>query len=131
MAEAIKALEFARVLTWQHRLVRVREQCHDLFGNRGWRWRLEHRSNAYVLIDPQQRVSRPLATESDQQTGTPNQGIQKLVQAPAIDPTSPLEPLPDSLQLSQQRKVLSVSPERQQPHEDVGEPSRHPVGRTS
>ena len=91
VAEAIKALEFAGVLTWQNRLVRVREQCLDLFGNRGWRWRLERRSNAYVLIDPQQRVSRPSATESDQRTGTPNQGIQETLQAPAIDPNSPLE----------------------------------------
>ena len=91
VAEAIKALEFAGVLTWQNRLVRVREQCLDLFGNRGWRWRLERRSNAYVLIDPQQRVSRPSATESDQRTGTPNQEIQETLQAPAIDPNSPLE----------------------------------------
>ena len=81
VAEAIKALEFAGVLTWQNRITRVREQCADLFGNRGWRWRLERRSNAYVLLDPQQRVSRPSATESDQRTGTPNQGIQKPLQA--------------------------------------------------
>jgi hypothetical protein len=91
VAEAIKALEFAGVLTWQHRIVRVRERCHDLFGNRGWRWRLERRSNAYVLIDPQQRVLRPTATESDQRTGTPDQEIQKPLRAPAIDPASPLE----------------------------------------
>ena len=91
VAEAIKALEFAGVLTWQHRLVRVREQCLDLFGNRGWRWRLERRSNAYVLIDPQQRVSRPSATESAQRTGTPNQEIQTSLPKPAIDPSSPLE----------------------------------------
>ena len=91
VAEAIKALEFAGVLTWQNRLTRVREQCLDLFGNRGWRWRLERRSNAYVLIDPQQRVSRPPATESEQRTGTPDQEIQKPLQTPPIDPTSPLE----------------------------------------
>ena len=91
VAEAIKALEFAGVLTWQHRLVRVREQCLDLFGNRGWQWRLERRSNAYVLIDPQQCSSRPSATESDQRTGTPDQEDSKILQAPAVDPGSPLE----------------------------------------
>jgi hypothetical protein len=91
VAEAIKALEFAGVLTWQNRIVRVREQCHDLFGNRGWQWRLERRSNAYVLIDPQQRVLRPPATESDQRTGTPDQEVKIPLQAPAIDPNSPLE----------------------------------------
>ena len=35
VAEALKALEFAGVLTWQHRIVRVRERCHDLFGREG------------------------------------------------------------------------------------------------
>jgi hypothetical protein len=83
VAEAIKALEFAGVLTWQNRIVRVRERCQDLFGPDGWRWRVIRTSNAYVLRDP--------ASKSDQRTGTPDQGIQKPLQAPAIDPASPLE----------------------------------------
>jgi hypothetical protein len=91
VAEAIKALEFAGVLTWQNRLVRVREQCHDLFGNRGWRWRLERRSNAYVLLDPQQRVLHPSATESVQRTETSNQDVSKPMPTVSIDPRSPLE----------------------------------------
>ena len=77
------------MLTWQHRLVRVREQCHDLFGNRGWRWRLERRSNAYQLLDPAARTGAP-AAKSDDRTGTPDQEISKPLPAPAIDPTSPL-----------------------------------------
>ena len=40
-------------------------------------------SNAYVLIDP--------ASKSDQRTGTPDQENSKLLQAPAVDPNSPLE----------------------------------------
>jgi hypothetical protein len=35
VAEAIKALEFAGVLTWQNRIARVREPCRDLFGRDG------------------------------------------------------------------------------------------------
>ena len=41
VAEAIKALEFAGVLTWQNRIVRIRERCRDLFGRVGWRWRVD------------------------------------------------------------------------------------------
>jgi hypothetical protein len=83
VAEAIKALEFAGVLTWQNRIVRIRERCRDLFGRVGWRWRVVRTSNAYVLIDP--------ASKSDQRTGTPDQEDSKLLQAPAVDPNSPLE----------------------------------------
>ena len=36
VAEAIKALEFAGVLTWQNRITRVRERCRDLWGRSGW-----------------------------------------------------------------------------------------------
>jgi DNA-binding Lrp family transcriptional regulator len=86
VAEAIKALERAGVLTWQNRIVRIRERCRDLFGRDGWRWRVNRTSNAYVLIDPAARSSK-----SDQRTGTPNQEVLDPVQAPAIDPNSPLE----------------------------------------
>jgi hypothetical protein len=83
VAEAIKALEFAGVLTWQNRIVRIRERCQDLFGRGGWRWRVIRTSNAYALIDP--------ASKSDQRTGTPDQEVSKPLSAPAIDPNSPLE----------------------------------------
>ena len=83
VAEAIKALEFAGVLTWQHRLVRVRERCQDLWGRSGWQWRVVRRTNAYVFLDP--------ASKSDQRPENLNQEDSKLLQAPAIDPTSPLE----------------------------------------
>ena len=32
VAEALKVLEWAGVLTWQHRIARVRERCRDLQG---------------------------------------------------------------------------------------------------
>ena len=51
VAEAIKVLEFAGVLTWQNRIVRIREHCRDLWGREGWRWRVIRTSNAYVFRD--------------------------------------------------------------------------------
>jgi Helix-turn-helix domain len=83
VAEAIKALEWAGVLTWQNRITRIRERCRDLWGREGWRWRVIRASNAYVLIDP--------ASKSDQRTGTPDQEGNIPLQAPAVDPNSPLE----------------------------------------
>ena len=57
VAEAIKALEFAGVLTWQNRITRIRERCRDLFGRDDWRWRVIRTSNAYVFQDPKAAVS--------------------------------------------------------------------------
>jgi hypothetical protein len=70
VAEALKALEFAGVLTWQNRITRIRERCRDLFGNDGWRWRVIRISNAYCFRDP--------ASKSGNSTGTPGQGSSLL-----------------------------------------------------
>jgi hypothetical protein len=83
VAEALKVLEWAGVLTWQNRVTRIREHCRDLWGREGWRWRVIRTSNAYVFRDP--------ASKSDQRTGTPDQEIKSPSLAQAIDPTSPLE----------------------------------------
>ena len=91
VAEAIKVLEFAGVLTWQNRIVRIRERCRDLFGRTGWRWRVIRTSNAYVLIDPKAGISGGLASKSDQRTGTSAQEVKIPLHAPAADPDSPLE----------------------------------------
>ena len=40
VAEALKALEEAGVLSWVQRIKRVREPCPDLLGDNGWRWRV-------------------------------------------------------------------------------------------
>jgi hypothetical protein len=40
VAEALKALEDAGLLTWVQRVKRVRESCPDLIGDDGWRWRV-------------------------------------------------------------------------------------------
>jgi hypothetical protein len=91
VAEALKALEFAGVLTWQNRITRIRERCRDLFGHEGWRWRVIRTSNAYVFHDPQAAAQAEVPCKSDQRTGTQDQDVSKLLQTPAIDPASPLE----------------------------------------
>jgi hypothetical protein len=48
-------------------------------------------SNAYAFHDPQAVNSRCIPSKSDQRTETPDQEIQKPLQAPAIDPNSLLE----------------------------------------
>jgi Helix-turn-helix domain len=83
VAEALKVLEFAGVLTWQHRIARVRERCRDLFGRDGWRWRVVRTSNAYAFRDPQQRPAGLPACKSENLPGTPDQEIQSSLH-PAI-----------------------------------------------
>jgi hypothetical protein len=72
VAEAIRALEDAGVLTWVQRVKRVREACHDLLGDAGWRWRILRTSNAYSFHDP---GASDRASKSEKPSGTPNQEI--------------------------------------------------------
>ena len=84
VAEAIKALEWAGVLTWQNRIVRIREKCRDLFGREGWRWRVIRTSNCYQFHDPQAVNSRPVPSKSENRPGTQNQEDPSLpLSAPA------------------------------------------------
>ena len=91
VAEALKALEWAGVLTWQHRIMRIRERCRDLFGREGWRWRVIRTSNAYAFRDPQTAGSGGFASKSENRTGTPDQEVQSLYRHQPFDPNSPLE----------------------------------------
>jgi hypothetical protein len=91
VAEALKVLEWAGVLTWQHRITRVREHCTDLFGRTVWRWRVIRTSNAYAFRDPQAVNCRDVPSKSENRPGTQNQDVLPSVPAPAIDPNSPLE----------------------------------------
>jgi helix-turn-helix protein len=91
VAEALKALEWAGVLTWQHRITRIRERCRDLFGREGWRWRVIRTSNAYIFRDQQVAVSGGFPSKSENPTGTQNQEVNTPYLAPAVDPNSPLE----------------------------------------
>jgi hypothetical protein len=91
VAEAVKVLEWAGVLTWQHRIIRVRERCTDLFGRISWRWRVIRTSNAYVFRDPKAADCRRFSSKSENPPGTQDQDILDAVPAPAHSPDSPLE----------------------------------------
>jgi len=91
VAEALRALEFAGVLSWQHRITRVRERCRDLFGHGGWRWRVIRTSNAYVFCDPKPQLAGVFASKSENPLGTQDQDILDPVEAPARNPDSLLE----------------------------------------
>jgi hypothetical protein len=91
VAEALKVLEWAGVLTWQNRIVRALVRQRDLFGRWASRWRVIRTSNAYVFRDPQPRLAGVPASKSGNRGGTRNQDDSTCrVQAP-INPDSPLE----------------------------------------
>jgi len=80
VAEALKALEEAGVLTWVHRIRRIREGGRDLF-RRPTDWRVLRTSNGYRFRDrkgrgPDGRAQRPesggFSTKSDLRTQTWN-----------------------------------------------------------
>ena len=75
VAEAIRALEDAGILSWVHRIKRVREAAPDLFDGHGWRWRVIRTSNAYAFTDPSPAANRPNSSKSEKPTGTPNQAF--------------------------------------------------------
>ena len=74
VAEALKALEWAGVLTWQNRITRAVVRQRDLFGRWSNRWTVIRTSNAYVFRDPLAENSHFRAT-SENPIGTPNQEI--------------------------------------------------------
>jgi hypothetical protein len=91
VAEALKVLEWAGVLTWQHRITRIRERCTDLYGRTGWRWRVIRTSNAYALRDPKLADFRPVSSKSENPAGTQDQDILDPAQAPERNLDSPLQ----------------------------------------
>ena len=78
MAEALKALEWAGVLTWQNRITRAVVRQRDLFGRWSNRWTVIRTSNAYVFRDPQPQLAGVSAAKSENPTGTLNQDISQI-----------------------------------------------------
>jgi hypothetical protein len=52
VCEAIKALEEAEIMTWVHRIARIRRRERDLFGCLATVWQVIRISNGYVFCDP-------------------------------------------------------------------------------
>jgi hypothetical protein len=76
VCEALKALEWAGVLTWQNRITRALVRQRDLFGRWSNRWTVIRTSNAYVFRDPMAENSHFRAA-SENPTGTQNQDISR------------------------------------------------------
>jgi Helix-turn-helix domain len=91
VAEALKALEWAGVLTWQNRITRILVRERDLFGQWAPRWQVIRTSNAYVFTDPKPQLSGGFPCKSENPAGTQNQKLNLLRPVPAPDPNSPLE----------------------------------------
>ena len=85
MAEALKVLEWAGVLTWQNRIARIQVRERDLFGRWASRWRVIRTSNAYVFRDPHQPLAGVPACKSENPAGTPNQEIPRYLR-PVLRP---------------------------------------------
>jgi hypothetical protein len=91
VAEALKVLEWAGVLSWQHRIARIQVRELDLFGRWASRWRVIRTSNAYVFRDPQRQLAGIPASKSGNRRGTPDQDDSICRAQAPIDPDSPLE----------------------------------------
>jgi hypothetical protein len=91
VAEALKVLEWARVLTWQHRITRALVRQRDLWGRWSSRWTVIRTSNAYTFRDPQPQLVGVPTAKSENRTGTPDQEVLDLVPELTIDLNSPLE----------------------------------------
>jgi len=91
VAEALKALEWAGVLTWQNRITRILVRERDLFGQWAARWQVIRTSNAYAFRDPKPQLAGVPGCKSENPTGTPNQEVLTLPGSVPRDPNSPLE----------------------------------------
>jgi Helix-turn-helix domain len=85
---AIRALEFAGVLTWVNRITHIRVRELDLFGKWQIRRQVIRTSNSYMFRDPQPGAEgRPnswFSSKSENPIGTLNQEIQILISEPAV-----------------------------------------------
>ena len=99
VAEAIKALEAAGVLTWVNRIVRIRERCADLFGHMGVRTRVIRTSNGYAFNDPKGAANMGFSSKSDFPSGT---SIQDST-LPCAPPTEPENSPPTELDTAIER----------------------------
>jgi hypothetical protein len=99
VAEAIKALEEAGLMSWVNRIVRIREAMpvRDLFGRCMNRWRIIRTSNAYHFNDPKADADRPtsgVGSKSESQSGTQIQEsipTNSTLALPSFDLSNPLD----------------------------------------
>ena len=94
VCEAIKALESAGLISWVHRITKIRVKERDLFGQLVTRWQVIRTSNAYVFRDPLPCAPHRQAYKSENPGGPLNPDSFPKEQQPKIiilDPTKPLD----------------------------------------
>jgi hypothetical protein len=78
VAEALKTLETAGLMTWVNRLARIREHGAGLFGKGGSRVRVIRTSNGYAFHDPKGAADGAVSSKSETPSGTSNQDLSFL-----------------------------------------------------
>jgi hypothetical protein len=101
VAEAIKALEDAGIMSWVHRLKRAPVACPDLFGAEGVRMVPQRTSNAYHFTDPGKPVGRPNPPKSDFPSGTANQDYFSTLEAACGGERTPPSAVKEALRREQ------------------------------
>ena len=104
VASALKVLELAGVLTWVHRIARIRIPTRDANGRVSWRVRIIRTSNAYTFNDPKSAENRPISPKSENRLGTMNQDTSDSNYLAKIDPNNPLERALRALELAFQSR---------------------------
>ena len=93
--EAIKALEFAGIMTWVHRLAKIPslEPMRDVFGRATFRgWRVIRTSNSYVFRDPLPCADYGQTSKSENPPGTQIQDLPSLRPPPIPKKKSVIDP---------------------------------------
>lgn len=94
VAEAIKALEDAGILSWVNRITRIRDKELDLFGQWVTRWRVIRTSNSYRFRDLGAGPVKGLASKSEIRTGLLDQESSVACRLPdprVLDPDNDLD----------------------------------------
>ena len=93
VAEAIKALEAAGILSWVNRIARIRDRELDLFSHWVTRWRMIRTSNSYSFRDLGAGREHRRSSKSEIRSGLPIQELSLAENPPtpaALDPQNPL-----------------------------------------
>jgi hypothetical protein len=102
VCEAIKALEVAGILTWVHRIAKIRRRERDLLGHWGSVWQVIRTSNGYRFFDPLSREPGRRGYKSENPARPQNRDLKKegarldgarvIQEAPSRGPPVPTDP---------------------------------------
>jgi len=102
VAVALRELEDAGLLSWIHRIARIRRQQRDLFDQLVTVWQVVRISNGYRFLDPLDRMRGRNPCKSENRTGPQNRdlksqgarldGARVIQEIPSQEPPVPMEP---------------------------------------